>query len=143
MCNVMVYSIVWCSYVHTTFYRKFRQRDISKFHIQLCISLFCMLIVFVSGIDETSVYEGCVAVSVLIHYFTLVIWMWMGALAVYMYQKLVVVFVHTTTRYIITVSIVCWCKFPDIELVQVVYQIYVPSFHCSGTNCSSSHPIGH
>ena len=78
-----------------------------------------MLIVFVSGIDRgTSVYGGCVAVSVLIHYFTLVIWMWMGALAVHMYQKLVVVFVHITTRYIIIASIVCWCKFPDIELVQ-------------------------
>ena len=36
-----------------------------------------MLIVFVSGIDQTCVYEGCVTVSVLVHYFKLVMWMWM------------------------------------------------------------------
>ena len=91
--------------------RSLRKRDISKFQIQLCISLFCMLIGFVSGIDQTSVYGGCVTVSVLIHYFTLVAWMWMGALAMHMYKKLVIVFINTTTRYIIAVSIVCWCKF--------------------------------
>ena len=44
-----------------------------------------MLIVFVSGIDQTRVYGGCVTVSVLVHYFTLVMWMWMGAEAVHMY----------------------------------------------------------
>lgn len=70
-----------------------------------------MLIVFVSGIARTSVYGGCVTVSVLIHYFTLVAWMWMGALAMHMYKKLVIVFIKTTTRYIIAVSIICWCKF--------------------------------
>ena len=91
--------------------RSLRKRDVSKFQIQLCISLFCMLIVFVSGIARTSVYGGCVTVSVLIHYFTLVAWMWMGALAMHMYKKLVIVFIKTTTRYIIAVSIICWCKF--------------------------------
>ena len=49
-------------------------------------------------------------VSVLIHYFTLVAVMWMGAEAVLMFQKLVIVFIRITTRYIIAVSLVCWCK---------------------------------
>ena len=71
-----------------------------------------MLIVFVTGIDQTQVYGGCVTVSALLHYFTLVMWMWMGAEAVFMFQKLVIVFVQVTTRYIIAVSLVCWCKFP-------------------------------
>ena len=70
-----------------------------------------MLLVFVSAIDQTSVYGGCVTVSVLIHYFTLAAWMWMGALAMHMYQKLVIVFIKTTTKYLITVSVICWCKF--------------------------------
>ena len=70
-----------------------------------------MLIVFVIGIDQTQVYEGCVTVSVLIHYFTLVTWMWMAAEAVFMFRKLVFVFVQVTTRYIIAVSLVSWCKF--------------------------------
>ena len=62
------------------------------------------------GIDRTEVFEGCVTVSVLIHYFTLVAVMWMGAEALLMFQKLVIVFVHITTRYIVIVSLVCWCK---------------------------------
>ena len=90
--------------------RKLRVRDASKFHVQLSLSLLCMLLVFVVGIDRTEVFEGCVTVSVLIHYFTLVSVMFMGAEAVLMFQKLVIVFVHITTRYIIIVSLVCWCK---------------------------------
>jgi len=52
-----------------------------------------------------------VAVSALIHYFTLVAVMWMGAEAVLMFQKLVIVFVRITTKFIIAVSLVCWCKY--------------------------------
>ena len=48
-----------------------------------------MLIVFVVGIDKTGVYGGCVTGSALIHYFTLVAVMWMGAEAVLMFQKLI------------------------------------------------------
>ena len=62
------------------------------------------------GINQQAVYGGCVLVSVLIHYFTLVAVMWMGAEAVLMFQKLVIVFVRITTRYIVAVSLVCWCK---------------------------------
>ena len=97
-------------YAHCTFYRKLRQRDASKFHIQLCIALLYMLIVFVAGIDKTKLYGGCLTVSVLIHYFALVSVMWMGAEAVLMFQKLVIVFGQTTTRFIVAVSLVCWCK---------------------------------
>ena len=78
--------------------------------MQLSLSLLCMLLVFVVGIDRTEVFEGCVTVSVLIHYFTLVTIMFMGAEALLMFQKLVIVFVQITTRYIIIVSLVCWCK---------------------------------
>ena len=49
-------------------------------------------------------------VSVLIHYFTLAAVMFMGAEAVLMFQKLVIVFVRITTRYIVAVSLVCWRK---------------------------------
>lgn len=69
-----------------------------------------MLIVFVSGIDRLSPRAGCITVGVLIHYFTLVAWMWMGAEAVLMFQKLVIVFSNITWRYLLAVSIVCWGK---------------------------------
>lgn len=47
-------------------------------------------------------------VSLLVHYFTLVAVMWMGAEALFMFQKLVLVFIEITTKYIIIVSIICW-----------------------------------
>ena len=92
-------------------FRKLRQKDVSKFRIQLCCALIGMLLVFVIGIDRTESFGGCVTVSVLIHYFTLVAVMWMGAEALLMFQKIVIVFVRITTRYIIAVSIICWGMF--------------------------------
>uniref|UniRef100_A0A1X7T9F7 G-protein coupled receptors family 2 profile 2 domain-containing protein n=1 Tax=Amphimedon queenslandica TaxID=400682 RepID=A0A1X7T9F7_AMPQE len=89
-------------------FKSLRQRDTSKFHIQLCLSLIFMLIVFVVGIDRVSVRAGCITVGVLIHYFALVSWMWMGAEAVLMFQKLVIVFTNLTWKYFLIVSITCW-----------------------------------
>ena len=90
--------------------RKLRAREASKFHIQLCLSLIFMLIVFVAGIDRVSVRAGCITAGVLIHYFALVSWMWMGAEALLMFQKLVIVFTDNTWKYLTAVSILCWSK---------------------------------
>ena len=94
-----------------TYYRKLRERDASKYHVQLCLAMICMLLVFVAGINRTAVYGGCVLVSVLIHYFTLVAVLWMSAEALLMFQKFVVVFVRITTKFIVIISILCWCEF--------------------------------
>ena len=101
-----------------------------------------MLLVFVSGINQTQTYGGCVTVSALIHYFTLVTWMWMGAEAVLMFQKLVIVFFHITTRYIIAVSFVCWCKYKLNCTSAWDTKSYPYIFHYSGTYCSSSRSTG-
>ena len=129
LCALATHILITNFYMHSASYRKLRQRDASKFQIQLCIALFFMLAVFVSGINRTTVYGVCVTVSVLIHYLTLVTWMWMGALAVHMYQKLVIVFVHISTRYIIAVSFVCWRKFQTITPfpVTIHHQILLPT----------------
>jgi G protein-coupled receptor 112 len=89
-------------------FEKLRSRDIAKYHIQLCMALFAMLLVFVIGIDKLDPVGGCITVGVLIHYFTLVAWMWMGAEAVLMFQKIVIVFTSITWRFILIVSIICW-----------------------------------
>ena len=59
--------------------------------------------------------------SVLVHYFTLVAVMWMGAEALLMFQKLVLIFVQITKKYIIIVSVVCWGKslIPYIIMLQI------------------------
>ena len=58
------------------------------------------------------VYGGCIVVSILIHYFSLVSVMWMGAEALLMFQKLVIVFMRITKKFIIIISLICWCKLP-------------------------------
>ncbi len=93
------------------FFRKLRERDNSKYHIQLSVALLCMLVVFAAGVESVKVYGGCVLVSVLIHYFTLVAVMWMGAEALLMFQKLVIVFMRISTTFIVILSLVCWCKY--------------------------------
>ena len=88
--------------------RNIRQKDVTKFHVQLALSMILMLIVFVAGIDRTENRAGCITVGVLLHYLILVTWMWTAAEAVLLFQKLVIVFKKTTTLYIIIVSILCW-----------------------------------
>ncbi len=90
--------------------RKLREMDNSKYHIQLSLAILCMLIVFAVGIERVDVYGGCVFVSILIHYFTLVAVMWMGAEALLMFQKLVIIFMTITTKFIVILSLVCWRK---------------------------------
>ncbi len=69
-----------------------------------------MFLIFSAGIEQAEFYPGCVLVSVLIHYFTLVSILWMSAEALLMFQKLVFVFKKITTKFIIMVSLLCWCK---------------------------------
>ena len=91
--------------------RRIRKRDASKYHIQLCVAIFSMMLVFVTGIEQTDEYGACVSVSVLIHYFTLAAIFWMAAEALLMFRKLVFVFERTTNNFIIVVSITCWGKY--------------------------------
>ena len=71
--------------------------------------LTLILVVF-SAEKVTTTYGGCVTLSLLVHYFTLVAVMWMGAEALLMFQKLVIVFVRITTKFIVIVSLICWSK---------------------------------
>ena len=62
------------------------------------------------GIDRNENEIVCTAMSALIHYFTLATVFWMGAEAVLMFQKLIIVFGEITVKYFVTVSLICWCK---------------------------------
>ena len=89
-----------------SFHRKLREKDASEYHIQLCCALigimpFCA--VEIGGIEN---YEGCITVLVLMHYFTLVAVMWMGAEALFVFQKHFAF--SLTKRSIIITSFICW-----------------------------------
>jgi len=85
-------------------------RDTTIYHVQLCVAVFLMLLVFVAGIDKVSNIGGCMLVSVLIHYFSLAAVFWMTAEAALMFQKVVMVFKKVTRRIIIITSALCWGK---------------------------------
>ena len=76
----------------------------------LFMLIVSLVVVTLSFRNVTDPYGGCVTVSVLAHYFTLVAVMWMGAEALLMFQKLVIIFTRITTKSIVIVSIICWSK---------------------------------
>ena len=72
--------------------------------------MLTLILVVFSAEKVTTIYGGCVTLSLLVHYLTLVAVMWMGAEALLMFQKLVIVFVRITTKFIVIVSLICWSK---------------------------------
>ena len=68
-----------------------------------------MLISFASGIERVELFEVCVTISALIHYFTLVSLMWMAAEALLVFQK-AIISTNVNYGYFIIVSLICWCK---------------------------------
>ena len=99
--------------LHVTFAisRNLREKDASKFHCQLCLALLFTLIVFVAGVDRTENIILCTAISMLIQYFTLASVFWMGAEAILMFKKLVIVFGSVSKKFLIFVSVLCWGKY--------------------------------
>ena len=120
------------------YHRKLREKDASKYHIQLCLAILLMLavslvLVGLSAEDVVTLYGGCVTVSIFIHYFTLVAVLWMGAEALLMFQKLVIIFTRITTKFIISVSVICWSK--DIYIIPEKH-----NYHYS-TNSNNFYPV--
>ena len=70
--------------------------------------MFCLLLVFVCGIEATELYAGCVMVSALLHYLMLTTLIWMAAEALLMCKKLTLVFKKNSDKFILTLSLLCW-----------------------------------
>ena len=67
-------------------------------------------LIAMSANNSTGPYEGCVTISVLVHYFTLAAVMWMAAVALFIFQKVMFVFHKITTTFTVSISITCWSK---------------------------------
>ena len=98
--NAFLYTVHCCFvivYVVTgIIYRNIRVKGVSKYHILLCVALLLMyvttlILVTLSAEKASTIYGGCVSLSLLVHYFTLVAVMWMGAEALLMFQKVVII----------------------------------------------------
>lgn len=71
------------------FARKYRTNVSGKILLNLCLALLFALLVFVAGIERTEDEYNCVAIAVLLHYFILVVFLWMGVEAFYMLFNIV------------------------------------------------------
>ena len=74
-----------------------------------------MLLAFLVGVTRIETTIGCTISSVLIHYFTLASVFWMGAEAVLMFKKLIIVFGRISTTFIVIISLICWGMFSSCK----------------------------
>ncbi|NXA95262.1 AGRG2 protein, partial [Melanocharis versteri] len=91
-------------------FEKIRRDYPSKILIQLCAALLLLNLVFLldSWIALYDTRGLCIAVAVLLHYFLLVSFTWMGLEAFHMYLALVKVFNTYVRKYILKFCVVGW-----------------------------------
>ena len=102
-----------------------------------------MLAVFLIGILVNKNEIVCSIASVLLQYFVLSSMLWMVAQGVLMFRKLVIVFGLISTKFIVTVSLLCWCKFKLSLFFTPAFKLFY--FACSlpvTLYCSSSWDLG-
>ena len=87
--------------------------------------MLLMLLVFVAGVERTESTIGCTVASVLIQYFTLASAFWMGAEAVLMFKKLIIVFGRISTTFIVIVSLICWGMYNHVKTVLCLHLLSI------------------
>ncbi len=112
--------------------RKLNQQPSIRVHINFMVSLLCLYIVFLIGIDMTHLPDGCITIAILLHYFSLSTVFLMGAEAVTMYFLFVSVTGQTggikqIPYYVLRVAMVAWGKYKAYTLT------YLPTHndHCA------------
>lgn len=58
-------------------FSQLRSVQINQIHINLCISLLLMYVMFLVGVERRDSKIGCVTTAAFLHYFILVSWCWM------------------------------------------------------------------
>ena len=111
--------------------RKIRTKETSKFHLQMCIAIFCMLLFFLIGIDRTENEISCTFFSLLIQYFTMASVAWMGAEAVLMFHKLIIVFGHL---HLVLISVIAWGMECHDKIVWILVIVYIYKSQAVPTN---------
>ena len=92
----------------------------TKFHCQLFIALLGMYFWFLVGIERTDTVALCTIMSLIIQYFSLASLFWMGAEALLMFKKLIIVFGSISIKFVIAVSLICWCKLSTVLPINYV-----------------------
>ena len=92
-------------------FRKLRRTLPAKILICLCFSLLCLLVLFVSLVEETEPRLGCQIVASFLQYFMLSTFCWMFVEAVNLYRMFIKVFsTGSTGKFFIRANIFAWGK---------------------------------
>ncbi|XP_038050910.1 uncharacterized protein LOC119724061 [Patiria miniata] len=130
-CIVSIVALVITIAIYSSL-RSLRSKTPSRILISFSLSLLCLYLVFVAGIEQTSSRVGCIVVAVLMHYFTLTSVAWMGVEAASMYLKLVRVFNSDVEHFMIKASVVAW-GLPSLVIdviLAVDYTVYDNEYSC-------------
>jgi len=76
--------------------------------VNLSVAMLCSSILFLVGIERVESYGGCIVVSVLLHYFILVSFMWMLVEGVLQYLRFVKVLGTYIPKFMIKSMIPAW-----------------------------------
>ncbi|XP_052224892.1 adhesion G-protein coupled receptor G6-like [Dreissena polymorpha] len=92
----------------------------------LSVSMLCSAILFLVGIDRTSSYGGCITVSVLLHYFILVSFMWMLVEGVLQYLRFIKILGTYIPNFMMKAMIPAWGipLIPVTVILAVDYDMY-------------------
>ncbi|XP_063869301.1 uncharacterized protein LOC135105166 isoform X2 [Scylla paramamosain] len=125
-----VLSIIGLLMVLVTFFlfKKWRHRLGNQILVSLAFAIMSSLIVFLAGIQQTSIPTACRIVAVALHYFILVSFGWMLVEAVHQYLRLVKVLGTYIPRFMKKASMCAW----GIPLVPIIIVLaYDPSLYDS------------
>ncbi|XP_072051536.1 adhesion G-protein coupled receptor G6-like [Amphiura filiformis] len=113
--------------------RDLRTKPPLQIFIGFCTSLLSVYVLFLFGIEQTKPQNGCIAVSVLLHYFTLSTILWMAVESFTMYINFVRVMdrIHIS-KLMLKASLVAWGIPAVIVVVIVIADIgqYRNTDHC-------------
>ncbi|XP_071853992.1 uncharacterized protein [Apostichopus japonicus] len=107
-CTVSIIGLIVTLVIFAIF-KRLRTSRPRRILVHLCISLLCLYITFLFGIDSAINSEwACPMVAGLIHYFLLCAIFWMGVEAMNIYLMLVRVFNMNISRFVLKGAIAAW-----------------------------------
>ncbi|XP_069175729.1 uncharacterized protein [Procambarus clarkii] len=123
-------SIIGLLLVFTTFFlfKKWRRSLSNKILVHLSFSVFCSVVIFLAGINQTWNDILCRGVAVGLHYFLLTSFAWMLVEAVHQYLKFVKVVGTYIPRFLWKASVCAW-GIPLLPILVVL--VYDPSLYDS------------
>ncbi|XP_068208773.1 LOW QUALITY PROTEIN: uncharacterized protein [Palaemon carinicauda] len=130
-------SIIGLLLIFTTFclFKKWRRSLSNKILVNLSFSVFCSMVIFLAGIDQSWNDPLCRSVAVGLHYFILASFGWMLVEAVHQYLKFVKVVGTYIPRFLWKASVCAW-GIPVLPVLSVL--IYDHSLYDSSNDYNSA-----